>query len=175
MTGNAIITAQAITMMIIRDGAAEMVTVEASHPSFDKIRDAVKEKDWDRAWQLSQVRRAVAGWVASEDGEIRMEGDRIFLGDRAFSDQVSQMALAMMQEGTSADAMHNFLRRVRRNPSFAAQEELLLFIEANGFLIDEDGFIIAFRGVTDDYLDLHPHLRPASGCRASHGPQQGGR
>jgi hypothetical protein len=44
---------------------------------------------------------------------------------------------------------------VRTNPSATAQRELLLFCEANDFVIHEDGDLLAYKAVRPDYKDKH--------------------
>jgi hypothetical protein len=77
------------------------------------------------------------------------------LDGKAFNEAVSKKVITMMGAGHDADPLIKFLRKTRENPSYVAQEELLLFCQANDFLIHEDGDIIAFKGIRKNWFDMH--------------------
>lgn len=136
----------------------EVYPVNRTHPSFHKIKELAKERRWAEIIPLLNVAKAANQW-----GQEAVKGNEDFTFDEgvvryqgvAFPSIVSQKVLAMMSEGLPADPLLNFLRKLRLNPSATAQRELLLFCVANEFQIHEDGDIIAYKGVRDDYRDIH--------------------
>jgi hypothetical protein len=135
----------------------EVHTVSRGHINFEILMKALRAGDWATVPSLLRPAEAVTSFATNgKDGEgFTHEDGLIFLDGEPFCRSVSTMALRMMKEAADPEPLRRFLRRVRRNPSRTAQEELLLFHAANDFMIDEEGFIIAFRGVNHNLRDLH--------------------
>lgn len=154
-----------IAPVIVRTGNSITVFMEGQvhvigrdHANYLLVEQAIAAQDWARLPGLLTVARAVkqfveAGTPAAAGIEVR--AGIIYLDGRPFNERVSRKALALMQQQTDPTPIHRFLKKVRRNPSFTAQEELLLFCDANDFMIDTDGDIIAFKGVSRSYRDKH--------------------
>lgn len=58
-------------------------------------------------------------------------------------------------EKTEVDALMNFANRLANNPSKRAVHELYGFLKASDIKIREDGMILCFKKVRDDYRDVH--------------------
>lgn len=129
-------------------------TVANDHPNYNKVKEALKAGNYSIVPDLCDVRCAVNRWL-SRDRDFSLVGDRIVFGVYTFTNAVTDKVLRMIDAGHNAEPLFNFLRKVRANPSNTAQEELLLFCVANGFMIHEDGDIIAYKGVRNDYKDIH--------------------
>lgn len=150
--------------VIVRSGKAvtlfldgQMHNVGGDHPNYQLVIQAIEREDWDALPKLVNVAKAVETYVNNgKDGSgFTVVGGLIHLDGRPFSPSVSKKALAMMEQALDPTPIHNFLRRTRKNPSRIAQEELLLFCAANSFMIDDEGFIIAFKGVRSDFKDQY--------------------
>lgn len=128
-------------------------SVAPDHLNFEKIKEAIQAKQYDDLEALIDVPTAMTVWANNPDFAV-IDG-RIYYGGSAFDGVVSDKVLRMIEEGMEAQPLLNFLRKARENPSASAQRELLLFCEANDFLIHEDGDIIAYKGVREDYTDSH--------------------
>lgn len=139
-------------LILFVDGTQHVVGND--HPNFGKIKDAMARKDYDAVAELADIRSAVRKWMSKGD-EFALEGDLIHLDGVPFSQAVTDKVLAMIDAGNSADPLFNFLRKVRLNPAKHAQDELLLFCVANGFMIHEDGDLVAYKAVRNNYTDIH--------------------
>lgn len=124
------------------------------HPNFGKIKDAVSRGDYDAIADLADIRSAVRKWM-SKGAEFALVNDRIELNGDPFSEAVTDKVLNMIDAGNTPDPLFNFLRKVRENPAKHAQDELLLFCVANGFMIHEDGDVLAYKSVRGNYTDIH--------------------
>jgi hypothetical protein len=125
------------------------------HPNFDRVREAIRAQDYDALPNLMNLRNAVTAFITDRDGRFTLENDLITLDGRPFSSTITEKVLNMIAEGNPAQPLYNFLIKVRRNPSSSAQQELLLFCAANGFMIHEDGDILAYKAVRSNYKDIH--------------------
>jgi hypothetical protein len=139
-------------LIVVLDG--NRYTVAKDHPNFHRIKDALASKSYDALVNLMDVRSAVKNWLA-KDKDFTLTDDQVLYEGRKFSDGVTLKVLKMIEAGADPEPIFAFLRKVRLNPSKTAQDELLLFCVANGFLIHEDGDILAYKSVRSDYTDLH--------------------
>ena len=131
-------------------------TAGPEHPNIVKIKDAVVLKKYDEAEKLMDVAHGMNDWAKKQKfntTRFTIDDGVVYMDDQPFSDEVSQKVINMMSAGQDADALINFLRKTKKNPSATAQKELLLFCHANDFLIHRDGDIIAFKGISDNWFD----------------------
>ena len=131
-----------------------MHTIPSDHANFGKIRDAIKSGDFDSIPALADVRSSVRKWLGT-DPDFTLVGDRVMYLGVAYTDAITNKVLAMIDAGHSPDPIFKFLRKVELNPSATARAELLLFCTANGFLIDTEGNIIAYKSVSSTFHDIH--------------------
>lgn len=132
----------------------ELTAVPSDHPKFRQIVDLLRLRDFDNAIALMDTRSAVRQWIDAHP-RLELRNDRLHLDGEEFSDIITEKALNMIERGNSAQPLVFFLTNVRLNPSSTAQNELLLFCEANDFMIDETGCIVAYKSVRGDYTDIH--------------------
>lgn len=142
----------AFGLSLLMDG--EVFVVPTDHPNYQRILNALAAKDYGSLKSLIDVKTVVANWL-KDYTDLSIVGGQLALNGAAFSDDVSQKVFSMIEAGNGAGPLVNFLRKVRRNPSSTAQKELLLFCVANGFMLHENGNIVAYKSVRDDYTDIH--------------------
>jgi hypothetical protein len=149
-----IVTDNGISVFI--DGDAFQVTRD--HANYDAVKHAIKNKEWDKIPELVDLDRTVKQWAhdlpGSEKG-FEVKDGLVYLDGDPFSDVVSTKVLRMVKEDLDPSPLLRFLRKLRSNPSASAQRELLLFCEANRFMIHEDGDLLAYKSVRDNYTDIH--------------------
>jgi hypothetical protein len=134
--------------------AGVLSVIPTDHPNYAKILDALKNEDFGAIPALSDLRTSVRNFLAT-DKDFALVNDLITFKGTPYSPAITSKVLAMIDAGHSADPIFKFLRKVEQNPSAAARNELLLFCVANGFLIDLDGNIVAYKSVQESYRDIH--------------------
>lgn len=139
-------------LIVLTNG--KQYVVGDDHPNFTKIKDALLAGAWDTIAGLADIRASVQRWLTS-DKSFELKNDLVHFAGVPFSQAVTDKVLAMIDAGSRPDPLYNFLRKVRANPLQSAQDELLLFCAANGFMIHEDGDIIAYKSVRGNYTDIH--------------------
>lgn len=130
------------------------LTVSNDHHHIEQIKEALKNELYEEAILLMNARDAVKQYI-TDDERFTLENDLIVFEDRPFSEAVTDKVLRMLESGNRPKPLFQFLENVRANPSKAAQDELLLFCSANNFMITDDGYILAYKSVNGDYMDLH--------------------
>ena len=129
--------------------------VPQDHPNYSRIKDALVTKQYHKITSdMLDARSAVKKWILS-NSRFNLTNDRLALDGRTFSDAVTDKVLRMIEAGNDANALFNFLIKTRQNPSNIAQDELLLFCVANNFMIHEDGDILAYKSVRENFTDIH--------------------
>lgn len=136
----------------------EAVTVEKSHPRAGSIRTAIKDGDLESLKLLIQgglpttveaiVNEDLAGVVEIKDGVVYYEGE-------ALHNRLAEIMVELKQDGFNMDNYVKFLKNLMQNPSFNSRQQLYSFMEDHNLPITEDGCILAYKGVTDEYMDCH--------------------
>lgn len=142
------ITDHSITVAI--NGIPE--TVYSDHPNFALVRKAIQKEQWDRLADLFDIKKIVNTF---SDGEIEIKDGRVYYQGYERRSSVAAKILDLMADGFNIKPLARFLARVEQNPLISAREELYDFCEANNFMIDEHGYIIAYKKVRHDYTDTY--------------------
>jgi hypothetical protein len=152
MTKNIASLVSANGILLFIDG--QQFTIGNDHPNFTKIKTALGTRDYAVIPALADVVSTVRNWL-NNGRDFELKGDQVYLNGTPFSSEITNKVLTMIEAGANAEPLYAFLRKVRSNPSKTAQDELLLFCVANGFMIHEDGDIIAYKSVRGNYTDIH--------------------
>ena len=134
----------------------QLYSVSPDHANYNAVCEAIRGDQLDLVPDLCDLRTAVRKWMRTAfSGDFKMVGDMLRYKDYTFGLNVTEKALSMIDAGNNAKPLLNFLAKVCLNPSNVAREELLLFCDANGFMITSDGNIVAYKAVREDYLDIY--------------------
>lgn len=144
------ITGRAITVTV--DNQPHVIGVD--EPQFEQLKQAIRDKAWDRVPGLLSISKALE---AFSDGEVEVTDGEVLYRGHVVHSSVADKLMELMQEGFDPTPLSRFLARVENNPSIDARQELYDFCEANGFTIDEDGYIIAYKRVDAQYKDIYTH------------------
>lgn len=132
----------------------ESYVVPTDHRNFDKVKEFIASP-FPQAYDLKVLLDVSSELRKFLNGLVEIKGATVYVRGSAMPESVSEKVLRMIDTGAQPEPICRFLNKVLDNPSASAQRELLLFCEANGFAIHEDGDIIAFKGVRPDYKDCH--------------------
>lgn len=137
--------------MVFSDGSTE--TIYKTHPNYKRIIEAVKKAEpEDVIKSLVDTTAAVKTYLGNEfalvDGQIMHNGV-------IMHNTLTQRVLQMMSEGFEITHMLKFMTNLHNNPSKRAVDELYSFMEVNHMPITDDGCILAYKSVREDYKDIH--------------------
>jgi hypothetical protein len=145
-------TASPSGVNFIHDG--RMYAVSSGNTAYKDILEALQSSNYALAVKLSDRETGVRNWLNGSSG-VELRNGRLVVNGTVFSDEITKKALSMIDAGNSPKPLENFLVKVLRNPSSTARNELLLFCEANNFMISDDGDIVAYKSVRGNYTDIH--------------------
>jgi hypothetical protein len=126
-------------------------TFHKESPYYEDVAKALKERAFDEIPNLIDLSKKVkvyseGHFEATSSSEVLVDGKPVvgLIGKRIFE---------FMQEGLPYEPLLNFVRRVRKNPSYSAQTRLYECLEHNHHPILEDGRFLAYKAVRSDFKD----------------------
>lgn len=154
LTSNSVIIADSHITVCFTDGF--QVTLYSTDPNFTRMKDAVRDGEWDKARELSEpveaVRKAVEG---VEGGSVHIDNGVVICNGKELHNTLTDRMLAMLADGFDVTPLMLFLDNLILNPSFRAVQELYDFLEASQLPITEDGCFLAYKRIRSDYTDVH--------------------
>jgi len=79
----------------------------------------------------------------------------VFLNGDALPDALSKRVINFAHSNLSLDTIVKFWENLKQNPSFNSRQMLFRFLEKNGYPLTKDGCFVAYRGVREDFKDVH--------------------
>lgn len=148
-----------VYFIITQDGNISLVLkgnthiVGKSHPNYDAIRECLKTSKYDGLEKLVDIPKAVNTYmdgnvIVNEFGEVTYQGQTI-------NNTVANRITDFFQQGLPYKPLVRFLDNLMQNPSGRSVQELYRFLEHHGLPITEDGCFVAYKGVRDDFKDIH--------------------
>lgn len=127
-------------------------TVSSTHPTYQKVLDAIKATDWAMVKDIIEPKQVVLKYGA---GNISIQGDKLFWKGMEFHNALATRMIKMLQDGFPIEPMANFMENLMQNPSNRAVKELYGFLEKNDLPITSDGYFLAFKKVRENFLDVY--------------------
>ena len=153
----AVISSNGITII----QGARTITVPPDHPNYKDIKEELSNNlpDYDRAFELADIPVALNMFIqdGGAGGSLTVDVERKVVqynGDD-LPDMFAQKLLSLMRHDMKPVTILNFLEKLYDNPLPSAIEDLLPFCAANDFMLWDDGDILGFKSVTEDFRDHH--------------------
>lgn len=135
------------------------VIVDDSHANFGAVLNACRAGDEARAKSYLNLDALYVNALAEVgagfgyvDGQVTYDGEPV-------SANLSAAISAVLAEKGDVKPFANFAARLHNNPGFRSRNSLFAWIERHGLNLDNDGFLIAYKGVTSsdegDYVSIH--------------------
>lgn len=131
--------------------------VPKDHPNYNVLLEALKQGNSDDfvtnydlhiEEDIEQVNNEVGEGVVIKEDCIYYNGEELF-------HDVGRTLFNMKSEGFDTSRFIKFVENLVQNPSMRSVEQLWDYITAYGLSITEDGCFLAYKAVTDEYLDKH--------------------
>ena len=127
-------------------------TVSKSHIAYNKLLNAIKAGEWETVQDIIEPKQVVLNFG---QGNVSIEGDKIFWKGREMHNALTKRLVAMIQEDFPVEPLVAFMENLMDNPSKRAVNELYGFLEKNTLPITSDGCFLAYKKVRQDYFDVH--------------------
>lgn len=134
---------------VVLNYSGKTLVVSKSDERFEPVIQAIKENRLDDIPGLVEIERAFnGGGIELRDGLLHIDGTPL-------PPELSKRILAFRDSGLPYQPLLNFWSNLKQNPSFNSRQMLYKFLEHNGHPLTEDGHFIAYRGVSNEFKDLH--------------------
>ena len=139
----------AVTLFV--DG--KPVTVRNDDANYYEVRKCLLEGRYDEIETYLDLEKQVEDYT---DGDISIKDGEVFYGEEKLNGVVVDKLLNLMKSGlTDKDSFINFLKNLLKNPSKNSVDQLYTFLSRREMPIDEDGLVIGYKGVSDNYHDKY--------------------
>jgi len=139
------------TISLLIDG--EMKPIDTAHPNYEKIKEAIKEQDWESIPKLVNVEESVKEYAG--DTNITIENGTVLYKGTPVHNTLTERMLEMMSEGFDITYLVKFLDNLMENPSYRAVNELYGFLEAGNIPITENGTFLTYKKIRSNWTDIY--------------------
>ena len=130
-------------------------TYQNQHPDFDNLRTALYAGDEDRIQYLLDNATPI-GKYDTEDGTADIEDDKIMFNGIELQHALVYRLKEMQKAGLKDPGPWlKFLTKLTQNPSQRIRDNLHTFIEDQHMALTEEGNVLAYKGVRDDFMDIY--------------------
>jgi hypothetical protein len=129
-------------------------TVNKSAEIYKSALQAVRSDDEEAFLRAVDMKTTIAN-IFSDFGDVQVQGKRIMYGNREITGLVARRVFELMENGLDAKPMLNFISNLMANPSKRAVDETFGFVDACSLPITEDGCILAYKFINNDYTDWY--------------------
>lgn len=142
-------------LTVVLDG--NVYTIHTDRPEAAEIQDIINQKDPDNIDEF-RLKTLLDRATAVRDyyhNEIEIKGEGIYYRGNEIKGELVDDILRYMEEGAPYRPLIRYLENLMNNLSYKSIEQLYTFHKHNNLQITEDGYLIAYKGVKDDYYDRH--------------------
>jgi len=132
-----------------------MTAINFDHPNFDDIKVAIDQEQWCKIKPLVSLKKQIQ---IAMNGKIKLTETGIFLEEKELSGAVIDFIVEYANKNAdniSLSAFLKFLEKLLLNPSERAKKELFGFLKAGNIPIAENGNILTYKKITENYLDCY--------------------
>jgi len=91
---------------------------------------------------------SVSGRVEIVNGQVLFDGETV-------QSSLTERIIEFMREKLPVEPLLKFFENLMRNPSFNSRKQLYSFMEHTNLTIDNDGWVVGYKAVQNDYTDKH--------------------
>lgn len=130
----------------------EAYDVDATHPNYKALRNALLDERWDEVAKNITVRSSLENWSS---GQFSLQGEAVLFGQTPVPEKLGAKILAALREGSNPDPWLRFWEKLQENPSWRSVQQCFNFISEHEIPLSEEGYILAYKGVREDFKDVH--------------------
>jgi hypothetical protein len=148
------------SVVIVRNGIP--LTIDKSYRYFNKIQDLMRTIDGgyirqsvlDEIYKFIDLKNSLTEF---SNGAVKVVKDAVYFNDSVVDGRIVHMLINEFAEGNDAGLKRfsEFLNKVMQSSSWKVRNRLYDFLENTDLQIDDQGRVLAFKVVQDNYLDKH--------------------
>ena len=123
-------------------------TLQSSHPNFAPFKKALVDEDFETAINYLDIRKQIKEF---SDGELRVRNGAVYYYSNQLHGKVVDKLLELLESGMKVGSPFiKFVKNLLDNPSNNSVEELYDFLSYKSLPIDDDGYVLGYKGVCSD-------------------------
>lgn len=144
-------TDKSLTALISDGGKNQILRTNNSNPRWKDVLVALGDNNAEELFDLCSISRSVEKFTDSNI-EVK-DGNVYFKGRLLFGLDVTRL-LEYMRDNIPYLRLLRFLENNQKNPSFRSIAELYKFLEYREMTLTEQGTVIGYKGVANDYYSI---------------------
>ena len=124
--------------------------VHSENMNFSHIKAALLAGEFGKAIRLMDPNQVIN---ELDDENLKVIDGKIHYKSDPLHPELEKRIVEILSGGHNLDATTKFLENLYNNPSRNSREQLYEFIAHRGMGITEDGLVIGYKGVSEDYMD----------------------
>lgn len=138
---------------------AKPFSLDRTDKRADRLIQAVRDNSEQAVLEiLDEHRKELESTIQSLeicDVKVEIRFGHVYVDGKLDNGDAAKQILNLHTLGLPTKHLMAFIARLKKNPSFASKRDLFAFLERNKMPITEDGYVIAFKVVRADYMDIH--------------------
>jgi len=145
-----IIETSSFISFLDRDG--EGYNISSTHPNFQRVKDALREKKYDMLAALTSIGRAIIDYAGQH---FKVDNGVVYRYGKPLHSVLSEKILEFLSQDLPVEPLLRFIDKLDNNPSHTSRAELFDFMEQHGLAIADDGDVLGYKAVTSNMVDKH--------------------
>lgn len=130
----------------------DVYQVDKSHKLYPKVLAATKAKDEKKVVVLLDKMKIAVQWAGKE---FERRGSVFYYKGQPLHTILTEYISSLMDKDIDSSRFVKFLENVMGNPDKNVRDQIWSFLQACQMPIDQDGCIIAYKWVNENYTDVH--------------------
>jgi hypothetical protein len=127
--------------------------VDSSNPNYEKIKDLLRNNpNGSTLFSLLNMDRTIKG---RKSKIFECKNGRWYFKNELLPIGIGKLIAEFEEASLPVDSIVRFWNRLRKNPLESARNELILFVQSNNICITEDGMLVLYKYVDEDFKDYY--------------------
>lgn len=144
-----LITPQQITL-IFSDG--EPISIFKEDSKYENILTYINQQRFEEIASLVDKSAQIQEYTK---GKFIVKNGIVHINNEAIPNELSEKLLQLVDANEETRPLERFWSNLRKNPSIDSKRDLFTFLRVNKIPITPNGCFIAYKKVTDNWLDCH--------------------
>lgn len=140
------------SITVIYEGKSH--TIHRSQAQFVNLKRAIEAGNWDEVPNHLTIARSLKTWAKGKF-TVNEETEVFSYEGKDLPSEINKRIIAMASAGENPGPLLKFYERLKKNPSYRSVHQLYQFLTHSGIPITTDGCFLAYKGVRQDYQDVH--------------------